>query len=177
MLYTNKIDPSVKNFRSLINSIDHQLKIFFSSDDLQSNWCFLQSVDYWYQSNRCFFGHRCHLCPPGILTCQTHPPTLTQHALWLLSPCILTNHLPSNPTALQLLSTGIYTNQLPSHAFQLLSLSYSPNNCSLTQHALPILSLVCSSIPLPSHTHQPTARSPIFLPLTVNHSNLCHVEY
>jgi hypothetical protein len=82
MLATDSIDPLVKHFLFLTDSIDHRfekrkkfsiesnhrLKIFFSSKDHRSNWCFLQLIDYRYRSNRCFFRHRC----PTMLLCNTY---------------------------------------------------------------------------------------------------------
>ncbi len=69
MLVTDSIDPSVKNFSFLTDSIDHRFEKknyffdrikqsaqdFFSSKDHQSNRCFLQLIDYRYRSNQCFF--------------------------------------------------------------------------------------------------------------------------
>jgi hypothetical protein len=75
MLATNCIDPSVNNFSFLTDSIDHQwaqkfflqlnrtigFRFFSSSKDHRSNRCFLQLINYWYQSDQCFI---CHWCPP-----------------------------------------------------------------------------------------------------------------
>jgi hypothetical protein len=72
---TDSIDLSVKNFSFLTDSIDHRsnkkkfssiksnqrLKIIFSSKDHRSNLCFLQLIDYWYRSNRCFFAIGAHM--------------------------------------------------------------------------------------------------------------------
>jgi hypothetical protein len=67
MLATDCIDPSVKIFSFLTDSIDHRFKKnyffdriepsaqdFFSSKDHRSNRCFLQLIDYRYRSNHVF---------------------------------------------------------------------------------------------------------------------------
>ncbi len=82
MLYTKGIDPSVKNFRSLTNSLDHlwkkadfwqivsihRLKIFVSSDNHQSNQCFCRQSIIGIDPIEDFFYHRC----PTMLT-RWHP--------------------------------------------------------------------------------------------------------
>ncbi len=61
MLTIDSINPLVKIFSFLIDSIDHQPKIFFSSDYHWSNWYFLESIDYPYQSSQCFLAISAHL--------------------------------------------------------------------------------------------------------------------
>ncbi len=96
MLATDSIDPSVKHFSFLTDSIDHRfekkfifsnhrIKIFFSSKDHRSNRCFLQLIDYRYRSNRCFFHHRCPTMVRNQFglenTLCTHPACWGQHSL------------------------------------------------------------------------------------------------
>jgi hypothetical protein len=72
MLYTNGIDPSVKNFinwsigliiskKNLIfDRLYWSIELrFFSSDDLWSNQCLFTSINYRHRCNQCFFYHQC----------------------------------------------------------------------------------------------------------------------
>ncbi len=61
-----------KKFSSIKSN--HRLKIFFSSKDHRSNRCFLQLIDYQYQSNQCFFRHRC----PSVVASLTTPNIWTK---------------------------------------------------------------------------------------------------
>jgi hypothetical protein len=106
MLATDSIDPSVKNFSFLTNSINHQFEKklffdriessaqdFFSFKDHRSNRCFLQLIDYRYRSNQCFFRHRCPTMVINKFGASPVSTTPTKHAL----PVLLTpvrNFLP-----------------------------------------------------------------------------------
>ncbi len=72
---TDSIDPSIKHFTFLTNSIDHRRKIFSSSDDHRSNRYFLRVHWFCYRSNQCFFSHRC----PPMPSCNGTVPSSFKH--------------------------------------------------------------------------------------------------
>jgi hypothetical protein len=67
-LTVNSIDPSVKLFSFLNDSIDHQIR-FFSSEDNRSNQYLLESIDYRYRSNQCSLAIGAQCPPPAIKLC------------------------------------------------------------------------------------------------------------